>query len=289
MVEIPDAVLADLSGPVAAALPFIVARVPTAPAAELGRLRALADGETWPIRGSAVRHPAVAQFRSGVAGSGSSPVREALGSLPPLLIERLLGALELTVRELDLAGAPDLTGLLGEPCTGTFGIASMSGQSEAVTGVAVLEQIRPGAVPLVAALARRLASHARVAPLLAVAPAITDERGIAAAHGAAQLALAVTTTVAVLHRVGIHPWAIEPPAVLGVAIGTAVLLLREAPMPAGYAAAVLDRARAEYLLPARPAGRHQCSGTGSRCWRTLASQRPTSAATGWSRSCRAVR
>ncbi|MFI7650289.1 DUF6461 domain-containing protein [Micromonospora sp. NPDC049460] len=171
-----------------------------------------------------------------------------------MLIERLLGALELTVRELDLAGAPDLTGLLGEPFTGTFGIASMSGQSEAVTGVAVLEQIRPGAVPLVAALARRLASHARVAPLLAVAPAITDERGIAAAHGAAQLALAVTTTVAVLHRVGIHPWAIEPPAVLGVAIGTAVLLLREAPMPAGYAAAVLDRARAEYLLPRQTSG-----------------------------------
>jgi hypothetical protein len=257
VVEIPDAVLAELSGPVAAALPFIVARVPTAPAAELGRLRALADGDT---PGSAVQHPAVAQFRFGVAGSGGSPVREALASLPPLLIERLLGALELTVRELDLAGAPDLIGLLGEPFTGTFGIASVSGQSEAVTGVAVLEQVRPGAVSLVAALARRLASHSRVAPLLAVAPGITDERGIAAAHGAAQLALAVATAAAVLRRVGIHPWAIEPPAVLGVAIGTAVLLLREAPMPAGYAAAVLDRARAEYLLPRHSNGSAPVAG-----------------------------
>ncbi|MFG3709024.1 DUF6461 domain-containing protein [Micromonospora sp. NPDC047670] len=256
MVEVPDAVLAELSGPVAAALPLVVARIPTRPAAELGRLRAVEDGDTWPIRGSSVAHPAVARFSPGApARSGDPSVRDALGSLPPLLTERLLGALELTVAELDLGDAPDLTGLLGEPVTGSFGVASVSGQSEAVTGAAVLEQIRPGAVPLVAALARRLATQPRVAPLLTVAPGITDERDIAAAHGAAQLALAVATAAAVLRRVGIRPWATEPPAVLGVAIGTAVLLLRDSPMPAGYAAALLDRARAEYLLP-----RH-CSGS----------------------------
>src|SRR5439155_10176156 len=126
VVEVPDAVLAELVGPVAYALPLIAARIPTAPAAELGRLRATADGETWPIRGSAVRHRAVAPFRfGGRPGSGDSPVGDALGSLPSLLTERLLGALELTVPELDLAGAPDLTGFLGEPFTGNVGMASV--------------------------------------------------------------------------------------------------------------------------------------------------------------------
>ncbi|WP_346121916.1 hypothetical protein [Micromonospora coerulea] len=95
---------------------------------------------------------------------------------------------------------------------------------------------------------------------MALGPEITDEQGVAAAHGAAQLALAVATTVAVLHRVGVQPWATEPPAVLGVAIGTAVLLLREAPMPAGYAAALLARARAGYLLPRHSSGSAPVSG-----------------------------
>jgi hypothetical protein len=261
VVDVPDAVLAELTGPVAAALPLIVARIPTAPAAELGRLRATADGETWPIRGSAVGHQTMARFRSGGRpGSGDSPVRDALDSLPPLLIERLLGALELTVPELDLAGAPDMTGFLGEPFTRNFGVGIMDGTSEAVTGAATLDRIRPGAVPLVAALARRLATHPRVAALLAVGPGITDERAVAAAHGAAQLGLAVATAAAVLHRVDVQPWATQPPAVLGVAIGTAVLLLREAPMPAGYAAALLAQARAEYLLPRQSGGSAPVSG-----------------------------
>ncbi|MGC4790628.1 DUF6461 domain-containing protein [Micromonospora sp. DT178] len=260
--EIPDAVVAELAGPVAAALPLIAARVPAAPAAELGRLRAVAEGDTWPTRESTLGHRAVTGFYSG-SGTGldDSPVRDALGSLPPLLTERLLGALELTVAELDLAGTtPDLTGLLGAPFTGTFGIAILSGQSEAITGAAVLEQVRPGVSALVAALARRLASHPQTAALLTVGPGITAEQDIAAAHGANQLALAVATATAVLHRVGIHPRATEPPAVLGVAIGTAVLLLRQAPMPTGYAAALLARARAEYLLPRHSSGSASVSG-----------------------------
>ncbi|MGI5224010.1 DUF6461 domain-containing protein [Actinoallomurus sp. CA-142502] len=261
MVEVPDAVLAELAGPVATALPLIVARIPPAPAAELGRLRVTADGDTWPTRGSAVGHRRMARSSSGArSGRGDSPVRDALGSLPQLLVERLLGALELTVPELDLAGAPDLTGFLGEPPTGNVGVGIMSGTSEAVTGAAMLDQIRPGVLPLVAALARRLADHPRVTTLLAVGPEITDEQEIAAAHGAVRLALAVATAAAVLHGVGVRPWAIEPPAVLGVAIGTAVLLLREAPMPAGYATAQLARARAEHLLPRGSAGSVPVSG-----------------------------
>ncbi|MEU8796715.1 DUF6461 domain-containing protein [Spirillospora sp. NPDC048819] len=260
MVDVSDAVLEELAGPVAAAMPLVVARIPKVPAAELGRLRAIADG-TWPIRGSAVGHQAVAQLYSGgLPVPDDSSVRDALGSLPPLLVERLLGALELTVPELDTAGVPDLTGFLEEPFTGSFAVIRAAGTSEAVNGAAMLDQIRPGAVPLVAALARRLAAHPRVASLLAVNPGINDEPGVAAAHGAAQLALAVSTAAAVLDRVGIQPWAAEPPAVLGVAIGTAVLLLREAPMPPGYAGAVLAKAREEYRLPLRSSGRAPVSG-----------------------------
>ena len=260
MVEIPDPVFAELAEPVASALPHIVARIPATPAAELGRLRAIADGETWPTHGPPDLPWAMGEFRSPQPEFADSPVRNALDSLPSLLIERLLGALELTVPEVDLAGAPELTGFLGAPFTGNFGMVRSGEQSEAITGAAVLDHIRPGAVPLVAALARRLASHPRVAPQLAVRPGITDEPGVAAAHGAGQLALAVATAAAVLYRVGIHPWATKPAAVLGVAIGTAVLLLREAPMPAGYAAALLARARAEYLMPRQSGGSAPVSG-----------------------------
>ncbi|MGW4500816.1 DUF6461 domain-containing protein [Micromonospora sp. NPDC004336] len=275
MVEVPDAVLAELSGPVAAALPLVVARVPTGPAAELGRLRAVADGDTPAThaiaggRGAVAalarafpgRPPAVARFQpGGAARPGEPSVREALGSLPPLLVERLLGALELTVAELDVGTVAGLADLLCEPLTGTFALATMGGQSEAVTGVAVLEQIRPGAVPLVVALARRLASHPRVAALLTVGPDVTGEEAVAAAHGAARLALAATVAAAVLRQIDARNWATRPPAVLGVALGTAVLLLRETPMPAGYAAALLDRTRAEYVLPRRSHGSAPVSG-----------------------------
>ncbi|MFC5007690.1 DUF6461 domain-containing protein [Dactylosporangium cerinum] len=255
MDDIPDAVLAALAGPVAAALPLLVARTPAAPAVELGRLRAAVDGLAWPVRPGSGSHAAPGGLRSrGRRGPGGSPVLDALGALEELLVQRLLGALELTVAELDLTAAPDLTGFLGEPFTGGYSVVSMGRKSEAVTGAATLERIRPGALPLVAALAGRLATHPHIAAVLEVDPGATDEAGIAAAHGAARLALGVATAAAVLHRVGIGAWATEPPTVLGAGIGTAVLLLRAAPVPDGYGAAVLARARAEYRLPNRSGG-----------------------------------
>ena len=250
MAGVSDAMLAELAAVVAAVLPAVAARVPGAPAAELGRLRAAGEGDPWPTGGPAGFDRAVARLRADrERGSAESPVRDALGSLPALLTERLLGALELTVSELDLGGAPDLTGFLGESLTDSFVFVSVGGQSAAVAGATTLDQVRPAAVPLVAALARQLSVHPRVAPLLVVPPEVIDEPGVAAAHGAAYLALAVATTAAVLHGAGVEPWAAQPPAVLGVAIGIAVVLLREVPMPASYAAAVLARTREEYLLP----------------------------------------
>ncbi|MER6812529.1 hypothetical protein ABT299_24970 [Spirillospora sp. NPDC000708] len=55
MADVSDALLEELAGPVAAAIPLVIARIPKVPAAELGRLRATADG-MWPIRGSSVGH-----------------------------------------------------------------------------------------------------------------------------------------------------------------------------------------------------------------------------------------
>ncbi|MEV0132530.1 DUF6461 domain-containing protein [Dactylosporangium sp. NPDC050688] len=248
MVDVPDAVVVELTGPVGVAVPLLASRTPVAPAAELGRLRAVAEGPRTP--GLAGR-PAAAGFRSSGErrGEGDSPVLDALRSLPELLTQRLLGALELTVAELDLAAVPDLSGLLGAPFTGRFAVTRLGRESEAVTGAVMLDRTWPGALPLVAALARRLAAHPDVAARLTVDPGLADEPGVAAAHGAAHLALGVATAAAVLHLVGSGEWAVEPPAVLGAGIGAAVLLLREAPMPAGYAAAVLARARAEYRLP----------------------------------------
>jgi hypothetical protein len=137
---------------------------------------------------------------------------------------------------------------------------STSNQDEAATGIALLDQIRPGAAALVATLARRLARDPRVASHLAVGPDVTGEADIAAHHGAAYLALAVATAAVVLPRVGVGDWATQPPTVLGVAIGTAALLLRETPMPGSYAAALLARIRDEYRVPQQTHGLAPVSG-----------------------------
>lgn len=246
MADIPETVLAALAAPVARALPVIASRIPPGPAAELGRLavpvrelpRSLASGP--PLRLAAPDEPAV---RS---------VVEALRALGPLPAERLLGALELTIADLDLVSAPDLSGYLAEPPEGHRAVTLMvSGQSETETATVLLENFRPGAADLAAALTRRLAVHQLVAPQLAVPSDAADEASIAVAHGARHLALAVAIASAVIGQWPAPMLGSRAAAVTGVGIGAAVLLLSESPMPAGYAAALLDRARAEYLLPAR--------------------------------------
>jgi hypothetical protein len=108
-----------------------------------------------------------------------------------------------------------------------------------------------------------------VAPLLAGPPADAaaaggaggaggaDEASIAAARGAAYLALAVATASAVAGALPVPPLpgmdraGSAAAVVVGMAVGVAALLLRETPMPAGYAVALLERARAQYRLPVR--------------------------------------
>jgi hypothetical protein len=233
-----------LAGPVAEAVPVIAAHVPADLAAELGRLGTAPD-EPVPTLGlsSAGR----------VAALPSSPVLAALGELEPALPERLLDALEPTVADLALAGLVDLSSLLNQPPVQRFFAPAIDGQGQAILAVRFLGPLRPGTADLAAALAVRLARHPETAPLLTVDAEVTGEAPIAAAHGAAYLALAVAAASAVLGNWQ-HPPLVDRPAaaVVGVAAGTAALLLRDAPMPAGYAAALQAKIRQEYQPPRQP-------------------------------------
>jgi hypothetical protein len=252
---VPETVLSALAAAVAEALPVIEGRVPPGPAAELGRLGVPRE-----------ERPVSLAYRVRVVPQGrpADPVTEAQRELGPLVAERLLGALELTIAELDLTGAPDLSGYLPAP-QGQVTFAFGSGGDQGQTGIATafLQQLRPGAAGLAVSLTRQLAGHRLVAPLLATSPEVTGEAAIAAGHGAAHLALAVAVAGAVVREWpaagGRLASVVSLPlgsggraaAVVGVAIGAATLLLGESPMPAGYAAALLEKVRAEYLLPAR--------------------------------------
>lgn len=249
MADLPESVITALAGPVAEALPVIVSRIPPGPAADLGRTAVPAQDRPrsrrvgYGVRARPARHPGLPP---------DPPVIEALGEAGPLLAERLLGALELTIGELGLAGAAGVP--LGEPPTGRFASVAFvhnGGESQAEAATALLEQFHPGALDLAASLTRRLTGHELVAPLLAVASDVTGEMPIAAAHGTGYLALAVATASAVIGDSQLPLTDSPAAAVVGVALGVALLLLREAPMPAGYAAALLEQTRAEYLLPVR--------------------------------------
>lgn len=254
MTDIAEAVVEVLTGPAAEAVPVIAARIPPGPAAELGRIGAPPDAarSVAGFRGAVV---ARGQVRGGVATPAESPVLGALGAVGPLLAERLLGALELTVSALDMAGVPDWRPYLVRPPTGRVAFVHAAADSQAVNAATLLERLRPGTADLVASLTRQLASHPLVVPLLAVPPDVTDEASIAAAHGRAHLALAVAAASAVIGQRPL-PGLVDSPAaaVVGVAIGTAVLTLRRAPMPAGYATALLEKARREYRLPRSASG-----------------------------------
>ena len=196
------------------------------------------------------------------ADARSEPsVQSGLDDLGPLLSERLLGALELTVPALGLAGTWDLPAHLSAPLRGHFALVSSGQQSDAETAVALLEQLRPGVGELALSLAGQLVGHPLIAPLLAgqagPRPTTADESAIAAAHGRAYLALSVAVASAVVGAVpmpalpGLDQAGSAAAAIVGVGVGVAVLLLRQTPMPAQYAAAVLERTRAEYLFPVR--------------------------------------
>lgn len=202
---------------VRAAVPSIEALIPAGPAAELGRRteRGRRDG-----------------FPSG------SVVQQALREVPGLTAERLLGALELGVARLDVTAPAELVAVLKPLPDGSgFSYLSSNGQSAMATPMTLVEGVHQGATDLI------------VAQVRALLPDLTDVEGdeaaIAVRRGAAHLAVAVAVSRAVLNAVG-TPSALDPAAVIGIAIGVTAEVLPDVPMPPAYAKALLDKRRAEY-------------------------------------------
>jgi hypothetical protein len=274
MVDSADGLVPGLVEPVSAAMRVLVPRIPVPPAAALGRVAAPADsglrGVDERVRealsrvvpagartGTARVMPLPGRVAAAPARHGDrqeSPVLGALRVLGSLPAERLLGALELTVPTLDFAAVPDVTPYVEPLRPGPFSLAYSSADSAAVMAATMLHQFRADMVELIGELTGKLAAQPAITRQLTVSDDVHGEIAIAAAHGAAYLALGVATAAAVLHNEQFPQTVDRTAAAIGVGVGSAMLALRAAPVPAGYAAAVLDRVRQEYLLPRRAGG-----------------------------------
>jgi hypothetical protein len=251
MTGMPDLPLDELAAFAAAAMPTLTERIPAPPAQLLGRLGAPEDDGRAAFGARPPHHPA----------DGESACLAALRALGPLPVERLLGALELTVAGHDWSGVPGPSaGLPRPPDAGYVFVASGGNDSEAASAARLVEQLYPGLADRTAGLVRSLAAHRALTRLLAVPPSTTAEPAIAAAHGAAHLALAVAVAGAVIHRTDPWPVVERAAATVGLGIGAAALLLRETPMPPAYPAALLAKTRAEYLLPRHSSGSVDVAG-----------------------------
>lgn len=180
------------------------------------------------------------------SGEAESPVLRALRGLGPLLAQRLLGALELTLDALELAGVP--TGLAASvPAPAgshlvTSAMAAGGGEPEAA--VIMLDQARWGASTLTCELVRALRSHPLVAPLLAV-----EAGGVASAGaevpgggevGVTREVPAGGEVAAAKEAAAVRRAAVEEEAVaaghgaahLALAVAVSVAVLRELGLPA---------------------------------------------------------
>ncbi|TWP52684.1 hypothetical protein FKR81_10315 [Lentzea tibetensis] len=202
--------MGTFEGDVAAAAAQIVELIPSTPAAALGR------------------------FEPRWVHATDSRVRRGLHALDRMVVERLLGALELAVDRLALRAPAELVARVGPAPTGTFSVIGQD--SEAKDGLSFVELLHPGAADLVLELVESLRDKAFVAD------AAGDEESISARHGAAHLALAVAVSAAVLRAVG-KP---KAAAIIGVALGVTAAVLPDSPKPPAHAAAALDKRRAEY-------------------------------------------
>ncbi len=173
------------------------------------------------------------------------PALDALRMLAPTTADRLLGALELTVPALDLSAAPDVRPHLHLPRAGELTFDNTPWDSEVGAAAGLLDRFRPGFVEPIAELTAKLADQPAIAALLTVSADLTDERAIAAAHGAAHIALGVVTAAAVLRAVQVPRLVGRIAAVVGIGVGSAMLVLRAAPLPPAYMDAVLAKVREE--------------------------------------------
>lgn len=208
----------DLATAVAAVVPAVRAAIPPAPAAALGRLRLEPERRRFP-------------------DLPEPEVLKSLRTLPSWLVERVHGAVELPLTSLAIPAPPVAAGLKPPP-DGAYGFLTSDSEADALRETRSLHLLRPGFLDLVAELTTGLA--ARIPH-----PVEGDEAAIAAAHGAHHLAIALVTATIVAREAG-SP---EISAIVGTALGVAASLLRETPMPDGYAEALRDKERAEYRLP----------------------------------------
>jgi hypothetical protein len=188
---------------------------------------------------------------------GGSAVAAALRALGAPVAERLLGALELAVNDLQLAPVPGLPELrLPRQVIFDARVGTGDPDGAALRAVQRLDQALPEASALVSTLLAVLARHPMIVPLLAdaeIEPAAT-EAVIAAAHGAVHLALGVAVAAAVLPTAARAPLVGGPPVIVGTGLGAAAVHLASAPMPPGYGEALLAKRRSEYRLPRSCAG-----------------------------------
>lgn len=242
--ELPATVIDEIARVAAAELDRVARLVPPSPAAELGRM-----GQSRSDRGARLQRSLEAQLPPGARRR--SAAKNGLASLPRSVAERLFGALEMTVAALD-PPVPHLLEALPEAASwsGSVITVSVGNQSEMVSELSMLEALLPGATDLVAHVVAAVAAHPLVAPQLIATG--SDEAAIAASHGSRHLASAVTVATIVLRR--LRP-AVTVAAIIGTALGVVAPILRDAPMPVGYAEAALAKRRAEYLMPRNDYGR----------------------------------
>ncbi|SNY66820.1 DUF6461 domain-containing protein [Paractinoplanes atraurantiacus] len=235
--------MTDVSGLapfIARTMPALAERIPAVTALLLGRLGAPTEESQRPPYPPHHGEPEIVG------------VLRPLGPLPP---ERLLGALERQITRYDWTGAPGVLTGLPKPSDYRFAFVASGGHdSEAVTAATLLERLRPGLSARVTDLVRALRSHPAITPLLETGPEARDEAAIATRHGAGHVALAVAVAGAVVHQADPPMLVSRAAAVVGLGLGAAVPLLREIPMPGAYAAALLEKVRAEYLLPRHTSG-----------------------------------
>jgi hypothetical protein len=265
MVDIDDATVDSAAAAAATAVPVLTGLIPVGPATELGRHGAPDEGgppgphDRYRRRAAALGQVAAAPapvtakpgarpyYASGAGVPAETAVLAALRGVGPLRTERLLGALEHTIARLPVAAVPGLAGYVPPPPSGGwFATACFGNDSEATVAATTLEQLRAGITDLTIDLVRRLATHPSLVALLAVPPEVTEEPAIAARHGANHLALAVAAACTVVDHAPMPALIDRSAATVGIGVGAAAILLREAPMPPQYAAALLARIRAEY-------------------------------------------
>lgn len=160
-----------------------------------------------------------------VQGAGSA-CQSGLRSLGPLLPERLLGALELTIANFDWATAPAvLNDLPAAPERFGYVTLTVCGggnrDSEPVSAVTLLDRYRTGIGDRTISLVGEMATHPAIAPLLVVPAEVDDEDAVTAAHGAGYLGLAVAVAGAVVHQAGVAAILDETAATVGLAAGSA--------------------------------------------------------------------